>query len=966
MHRIRRCPDVCRHIVIISQNKSRLLHILTRWPTFVLVALSLSGQVQAQSNLMGQTGMIAMPDGRIDPDGTWRIGASNTDPYLAGWTSVSLLPRLEFSGRYTRIANLPSFGAGTPETSSFGASKDKSFDLKLLAINEARYMPSVAIGTQDFLGTQRFGANYLALSKRLATVDISAGYGAGRIDGLFGGVRITPKTFNGLSLVAEFDANDYKRDLDADISGAANRSKGLSYGLEYQFFGFLKTQLSRQGNTTGMMAYISIPLSSKEFVPKLHEPAPYTKLTPRPSLRQWLDDPAHSRVLVKELENQDFKNIKVTSTGSTLNVMLTNTRIALMSRAVGRAARTILLLSPAETRQIQITYTTADLPVATYTFFELDKLRAYFAKQITRKELANYVSVEYASPHAMPTLVDDDSDTSPSEQADSRSVRHVTYNDDGDAVSFAQEDSQLNKVKVSPKLAIFFNDPSGFLHYQLFVRANYEKHLADKLYLLASADGTVLEDVSKVTQESNSTLPHVRSDIADYMNDSKLKLNQLLLNKYYQPASGVYARASAGFYETMYAGAGGQMLYASESGQWAMDLSVDWLKQRDTFGGFGFRPYSTVTALAAVHYRLPLGVTATARAGRFLAKDVGARIEMKRRFASGFEMGAWYTITNGNDITSPGSPDSPYHDKGIFLTMSFDALLTKDTQAKGSFSLAPWTRDVGQMVASPGDLYDMLEKPLFMDLHDHDGLVRLGDRNDDYAMPSSGPTLLDRPWLDDAKNNVDNSIDTLASDTSWRALGLGLGVTALSAVLDKPADKWAKQHTDSRIGSKITTVGDALPVLGLAVSGVLAMGSSDARLSNTAYIALQSGAAAGLLGETGKWLVGRSPPQDNVGSGDFHAFTAGGSFPSAHSAVIWATVTPYAKEYDMPWLYGVAALTNVGRVVGREHWVSDTIGGSLLGYATGSLLWHWQRDLDGNSPRISLDNNGVTMSWATR
>ena len=42
-------------------------------------------------------------------------------------------------------------------------------------------------------------------------------------------------------------------------------------------------------------------------------------------------------------------------------------------------------------------------------------------------------------------------------------------------------------------------------------------------------------------------------------------------------------------------------------------------------------------------------------------------------------------------------------------------LLTKDTQASGGFSLAPWTRDVGQMVKSPGDLYLMMEEPLLLD-----------------------------------------------------------------------------------------------------------------------------------------------------------------------------------------------------------------------------------------------------------
>jgi len=42
-------------------------------------------------------------------------------------------------------------------------------------------------------------------------------------------------------------------------------------------------------------------------------------------------------------------------------------------------------------------------------------------------------------------------------------------------------------------------------------------------------------------------------------------------------------------------------------------------------------------------------------------------------------------------------------------------MLTKDTQATSTLSLAPWTRDVGQMVMSPGDLYDRFERRLPLD-----------------------------------------------------------------------------------------------------------------------------------------------------------------------------------------------------------------------------------------------------------
>jgi hypothetical protein len=248
----------------------------------------------------------------------------------------------------------------------------------------------------------------------------------------------------------------------------------------------------------------------------------------------------------------------------------------------------------------------------------------------------------------------------------------------------------------------------------------------------------IYETVSDVTQPSNSVLPHVRSDIVEYKRESRFKLNRLLLNKYVMPAERIYARVSGGLYEEMFRGVGTQVLYLPKNGRWAADISVDALQRRDFEGWFGRRDFNTGTALGAVHYRLPYNSTLTARAGRFLAKDVGVRMEFKRRFRSGIEVGAWYTRTDGKDVRSPGRPESPYFDKGIFMSILLERMLPSGTQAVAGFSISPWSRDVGQMVASPGDLYDMLESPR-RDLTAFDGLGNFAEREDEQKHPGSDP-----------------------------------------------------------------------------------------------------------------------------------------------------------------------------------------------------------------------------------
>ena len=114
------------------------------------------------------------------------------------------------------------------------------------------------------------------------------------------------------------------------------------------------------------------------------------------------------------------------------------------------------------------------------------------------------------------------------------------------------------------------------------------------------------------------------------------------------------------------------------------------------------------------------------------------------------------------------------------------------------------------------------------------------------------------------------------------------------------------------------------------------------RRSRTGYSAVEAGATAFAVATGLKYVVGRARPTTGLGKKEFNWLTrddAYASFPSRHTMAAWAIATPFALEYDMPWLYGVAALTNLSRIGSREHWVSDTVASSLIGYGIG-LSWH--------------------------
>lgn len=675
----------------------------------------------ASPSQTGQTGFIQMPSGRLEADGTLQFGVSAEPVYQALWANVTVLPWMEVSARYTRVAGVNG-GLGA----AYGDYKDKAFDAKWRLLPEGVYYPSLVYGVQDFLGTGIFEAHYLAVAKRFANVDVSLGYGKKRIDGWFGGVRYDVEAVKGLAVSAEYNAFDYPRDPGALASGVAARDKGVGLALDYRW-GWLGSQLSWQDRRWGMNAYLSVPLQAADFIPKLDEPKPYMESHTRPSDSQWLGQPAYRQRLLLALRTQDYIRVGIDYEGKALRLRLSNSRIAHMSRAIGRAARTALALGPIEAESLEIVYTQADIPVATVTFTDLQTLNGYYQGVVGGATLLNSVSTRYAHATDMNGYIESDGllvglTEGPKLAPDPTGSGHLLSAE-------GRNSSWYDSIALVPRAGFYFNDPSGALHYEIVAEASWVKQFAHGRVMDVAIGYTVLTDIDEVKQPSNSRLPHVRSDIAKYRQGGAFKLARAMFNQVYPFGERFYARGGIGLYEEMYGGAGLQGMYVWPGSKVALDVAVDALKQRDYSNALSFLDYSPLTAIASLHVRLPYGLTTTLRGGRFLAGDEGVRLEVKRRFRSGYEVGFWYTQTNGNDITTPGSPGSPYQDKGVYFSVPLNTLLTRDTPAEGSYRLRPWTRDGGQMVSSAFDLYEVLEKPLMLDYPElRQKLNELGNR----------------------------------------------------------------------------------------------------------------------------------------------------------------------------------------------------------------------------------------------
>ena len=92
-------------------------------------------------------------------------------------------------------------------------------------------------------------------------------------------------------------------------------------------------------------------------------------------------------------------------------------------------------------------------------------------------------------------------------------------------------------------------------------------------------------------------------------------------------------------------------------------------------------------------------------------------------------------------------------------------------------------------------------------------------------------------------------------------------------------------------------------------------------------------------------LAGRERPDEGTGNGRFWIHNRfNSSFPGGHSMFTFTMASVLAHEYPKPWVqflsYGAATGVTAGRLLGRNHFASDLLVGSVLGYLIGSHIFH--------------------------
>jgi len=242
--------------------------------------------------------------------------------------------------------------------------------------------------------------------------------------------------------------------------------------------------------------------------------------------------------------------------------------------------------------------------------------------------------------------------------------------------------------------------------------------------------------------------------------------------------------------------------------------------------------------------------------------------------------------------------------------------------------------------------------------------------------------------LHDQKAIWTSPLHLRSRDARW-LVPLGLGAATLIATDQQTGDEIAESDKPLNASRVISYAGSSYGTGAVAAAFYLfGRTSHNYRARETGLLAGEALIDSAIVVTSIKTITQRTRPTGGVSRSDF--FDGGSSFPSGHSIQAWTLATIVANEYhDKPVVqiaaYGIASAVSVARFTGRNHYLSDVLVGSAMGFGIGRYVYrtHHRKATDSGGveeeesfsrskrwPAIAPDYNrrareyGVAMSWS--
>ncbi|MCX7287032.1 MAG: YjbH domain-containing protein [Rhodobacterales bacterium] len=658
-------------------------------------------------NINGTTGLIDMPSGDAQDDATFSFSTTLVGPITRSTLSFQITERLSASFRFQTLRDWDTLFPDDPSSDD-----QRNMDIRYQILKESQYVPAVTIGLVDFLGDGGFSSEYIAATKTFKEkVKVTAGLGWGRlgsygsIGSLFGdrpplentevGKPNSDQWFRGdfapfagveykindrWTFKGEYSSDAYE--LEDETRGIIDRKSPLNFGFEYQRgpyarYGFYALHGSEIGLTFHLILNPKTRATGGVMGPA---PSPVMSRPARSSDPEafdtgWVTQPDAGPLLrtnlAKRLAVDGIVIENLAYTASTVQIRVRNTRIDAGSQAIGRTARALSQVMPASVEVFEI------VPVS----------RGIGASKVTIRR-SDLEQLEFA--------------------ADNSSLlrERVELSDAGPVPENAIGSEGLYpRFGWSLRPSLTMNEP---LRGAVRLRLSASYDIRPGLVLSGSISTRILGNGEKLTGSSTGALPPVRSDGKAYTENGNPAVENLTLAWFARPAADIYSRVSFGYLERMHAGISGEVLWKPVESKLALGAELNYTKQRDTDGGFGFDEYDydVVTGHVSAYYEFGGGFVGQLDVGRYLAGDVGATVSLDRIFANGWSVGAFATVTDVSaEDFGPGS-----FDKGVRFTIPLNWAIGTEGQRTFGTTLRPASGDGGARLNVDGRLYDVIRE----------------------------------------------------------------------------------------------------------------------------------------------------------------------------------------------------------------------------------------------------------------
>lgn len=690
--------------------------------------------VPALTNDFGGVGLLQTPTARFARDGELTVGYNHVDPYDRYFVTLQGMPWLETTLRYTSVNNR--LYSPVPDFSGTQSYKDRGFDIKLKLFDEGRIRPALAIGARDFVGTGLFSSEYIVANKNFGPLDASFGIAWGNLGSrghirnpftyisdsfairepftagggtfnnvyfrgpraaFFGGIQYETPIL-GLTLKVEYDSNSYQQEA---LDNAQPVSSPINLGANYRILPWLNATASlERGNRFGLTLTATTNFHRATVPPKFDppgapigpdaQPIPAIGAVPlggKAVVPTSVDAGAKPRGaglaagtsvipaagtdkerLVKALDIQGTALYAANFQADSVELFVAQTRFYNMATGVGRIARAAFSVLPAKYEYVTVVLVENGVET--------------ISVKVPRAGLIEAVK-ERRGPAVDKLLTEVDVTNPP-----------LTLNK-------AEFKGPVNDIyplflySIRPGLKTTLGRPEQFVLYQAYIALNGGVLLGRGWDTSGQFTFNVSNNFDKLRIGSDSVLPRVRTNIAEYLKQGTTAISHLQMDYNFNIAPSLYGHVFGGYLEEMFAGFGGEMLYRPPTKNWAIGVDLSYVQQRNFNQLFGLQDYRVLTGYVTGYVNIPkANIDFSVRVGRYLAKDYGVTFDVARTFESGVKVGAFATFTN---VSAEEFGEGRF-DKGIYLILPLDLLYNKHVRSSLGIGYRPLIRDGGQQL----------------------------------------------------------------------------------------------------------------------------------------------------------------------------------------------------------------------------------------------------------------------------